>query len=104
MAFLDELFGSGLEKDEKDENGKKHNNGGDRSFTAPVYGTDSEGNDVTVSFGRSGTKQEGETLIADGHVEGKDFYATDANGNSIGHDHADGKGGYADRGAYSGRK
>lgn len=98
MGFLDELFGSGEDRT------KEHNNGGDRSFTAPVYGTDEEGNSVTVSFGRDGSKQEGETWIADGHVTGQEFYATDSNGNSIGHDHADGKGGYADRGAYSGKK
>lgn len=71
--------------------------GGDRSYTAPVYGTTEDGRDVTVSFGRDGTRQEGQTLIANGHVSGKDFYSRDENGRSNGHDHADGKGNMTSR-------
>lgn len=90
MSILDDLFGTG------DDN----KSGGDRSWTAPVYGCDEDGNDVTVSFGRDGTSREGQTLIASGHVSASEFYARDANNNATGHDHADGRGGYADRGAY----
>lgn len=73
---------------------------GDRSYSAPIWGTDSDGNEVTVSFGQG--SREGHTLISDGLKSDQDFYNT-SDGKS-GHDHADGKGGYKDRGQYSGGK
>lgn len=67
---------------------------GDRSYTSTIWGTDSQGNDVTVSFGREGSSREGHTLISSGHKSDSDFYKEG------GHDHADGQGGYASRGAH----
>ena len=63
-------------------------------FGEPVHGSDAQGRKVTASFGW-GTK-EGHTLIADGHVNKSDFMK------SPNHDHANGTGGYKDRGKYSG--
>ena len=68
----------------------KHKGG----FGPAVHGTDSQGRKVTAAFGW-GTK-EGHTLIADGHQSEGHFKQ------SQNHDHADGKGGYKDRGQYSG--
>jgi hypothetical protein len=68
---------------------------GDRTYTSAVHGTDSSGKDVTASFGRDGTSREGHTLISDGHKSDSAFYKDG------GHDHADGKGGSSDRGAYT---
>jgi len=75
--------------------------GGDRHWEAPVHGTDSEGRDVTVSFGRTGSDREGETLISDGHLTSDGFYGRDASGDKL-HDHSHGDGTYEDRGRYSG--
>jgi hypothetical protein len=76
--------------------------GGDRSFESPIHATDEEGRDITVSFGRNGTRYEGQTLIADGHLTADEFYKT------VGHDHAHPSdrrhGGYTDRGKYSGNQ
>ncbi|MYB10285.1 MAG: hypothetical protein F4129_00155 [Acidimicrobiia bacterium] len=68
----------------------KHKGG----WSEPVHGTDQDGRELTASFGW-GTKT-GHTLIADGHVEPSVFIQSDN------HDHANGKGGYNDRGKYSG--
>lgn len=79
--------------------------GGDRSWETPIHGTDAEGRDVTVSFGRKGTPHEGQTLIADGHLTSDEFYGRNEHGKKP-HDHsnpADSRNdGYKDRGKYSG--
>lgn len=70
----------------------------DSKWGAPVQGTDSEGNDVTASFG-SGSK-EGETLLSDGHKDSGSFIQSDS------HDHYGSGDGIndngTDRGAYTG--
>lgn len=68
----------------------KHKGGWSKS----EHGTDDQGREVTAAFGR-GTKA-GETLIADGHLPEREFKQ------SSNHDHADGRGGYQDRGKHSG--
>lgn len=68
-------------------------------YTNPVFGTDNDGNDVTVATGREGTSKEGQTLISDGHKSDADFKGEPG---SRGHDHYDGKGGGTDRGEYKG--
>lgn len=76
--------------------GQDGGSGGNNSWSAPIYGCDSEGNDVTVSFGQN--NHQGETLISSGHKSFDDFY----NKNS-GHDHygPNGETGRnGDRGAY----
>lgn len=74
----------------------------DKNFSAPVFGVDADGNDVTASFG-SGSK-EGETLIASGHVSEEEFNRKDDNGRHVGHDHYGGKGNSGDRGCYQNDK
>jgi chromosome segregation ATPase len=76
--------------------------GGNRNYKSPIHGTDSEGRDVTVSFGREGTSQADHTLISDGHKTSDDFYQRSPH---IGHDHhsPDGEpGDQGDRGQYNG--
>ena len=68
------------------------------NWGAPVHGTDSEGNDVTASFGLG--SRDGETLLADGHQDPGSFMNSDS------HDHY-GSGSGAndngtDRGDYTG--
>lgn len=75
--------------------------GGDRSWETPVHATDAEGNDVTVAFGREGTKYEGHSLIAKGHLTSEEFYGEDAQGRKN-HEHYDGKGGGTSRDKYDG--
>lgn len=68
--------------------------GGDSSWSSPVHGNTSSGQDVTVSFGQG--SREGHTGIASGHTSGSSYY-----GNN-GHDHYGPNGeSFADRGAYS---
>ncbi|HVV71957.1 MAG TPA: hypothetical protein VHI52_10730 [Verrucomicrobiae bacterium] len=57
--------------------------GGDRNWTSPVHGTTLEGRPVTIAFGK-GVK-EGQTLVADGHIGMRAFYAKRHTG--LGHDH-----------------
>lgn len=90
MGLLDDLWGTG--EDPR----------WDKNFTAPVYGVDADGNDVTVSLGRK--SREGETLIASGHVDEETFNAVDKKGNHIGHDHYGGTGKKGDRGCYQNDK
>lgn len=73
--------------------------GGDRAYGGLIHGTDAQGNDVTAAFGRDGTKQEGETLMSDGHKDAADFYG---DRDDKGHDHYDGRGGGTSRGQYTG--
>ncbi len=63
--------------------------GGDRNWTPPVHGSTRSGKPVTVSFGQG--PRNGQTLICDGHVTMREFYARARNGK--GHDHylADGR-------------
>lgn len=73
----------------------------DKNFSAPVYGTDGGGQQVTVSFGSG--RCEGQTLIARGHVSEDDFNK-DNGERHVGHDHymPDGSpaGKHGDRGNY----
>lgn len=103
MGLFDSIFG-GSAKSSPDNNPDGPNNGRmDSNFGPPIHGTDREGRDVTVSFGREGRGREGHTLISDGHQSSSDFWGRDSSGEKN-HDHADGKGGYNDRGKYSGEK
>jgi hypothetical protein len=45
------------------------------NWGAPVQGTDSEGNDVTASFGIG--SREGETLLSDDHIDPDSFMQSD---------------------------
>lgn len=56
---------------------------GDRNWTPPVYGSTRDGRLVTISFGRG--SRTGQTLVCDGHVSMKVFYASNKPGQ--GHDH-----------------
>ena len=56
---------------------------GDRNWSAPVHGTTSAGEPVTISFGQG--PRSGETLISDGHVDASTFYGSRRQGK--GHDH-----------------
>jgi len=81
-------------------NGHDADSGG-RTWSSLIYGSNDKGQDVTLSLGRSGTPPEGEYLIADGHKSRDEFYGEDDQGQK-GHDHGGGRGGYKDRGQYSG--
>lgn len=74
--------------------------GGDRSWTGPSHGTDSQDRPVTVAFGRAGTPRDGHTMIRDGHATSPSgFYGPKS---AKEHDHYDGRGGGTERGKYSG--
>ena len=76
--------------------GQDGGSGGNNSWSAPVYGCDSEGNDVTVSFGQN--NHQGETLISSGHKSFDDFYNKDSGHDHYGPNGETGRNG--DRGAY----
>lgn len=92
MGLLDDIFGTGEDPRWDDSN-----------YTAPVYGTDSNGNEVTASFGKG--DREGETLICDGYVDEETFNHKTGRYHD-GHDHFKGDGTpagkYGDRGCYTG--
>ncbi len=71
--------------------------GSSPTYTSAIHGTDSEGNDVTVAFGKG--EAEGETLVSDGHKGQADFTG---HSDARGHDHYDGQGGSTDRGQHTG--
>lgn len=84
------IFDSNPREDSNFGNGEV---GGDNSWSSPVYGNTSDGQDVTVSFGQGG--RDGHTGISSGHVTGAEYYG------SGGHDHYGSNGeSHADRGAY----
>jgi len=73
--------------------------GGSPSFEPPVHGYMEGYGEVTASFGRG--EREGETLLADGHVQSRAQF--DGHPGRRGHDHYDGKGGGAKpRGRFNG--
>lgn len=75
--------------------------GGGRNWSPPVHATTQDGRPVTVSFGQG--SREGDTLIADGHVDFDTFYERRRDGLK-GHNHylvnGDQAGGI-DRGRYT---
>lgn len=62
-----------------------------------IHGTNEEGKEVTAKFGEG--RNEGETLLADGHKSEAEF--TGSRGNRS-HDHYDGRGGGTEREQYTG--
>jgi len=73
--------------------------GGSPNFEPPIHGYMEGYGDVTASFGRG--PNQGETLLADGHVQSRAQF--DGHSGRRGHDHYDGRGGGADhRGMYNG--
>ena len=68
-------------------------------YSNPIFGTDGEGNDVTVATGRDGTSKEGHTLISNGHKSDADFKGQPGDRE---HDHYDGKGGGTERHQHNG--
>lgn len=70
--------------------------GGDRNYTPPIHGETKPGDDVTFSQGIG--KNDGDTLITDGHVDARTFYDDKK------HDHFKPNGdAWRDRGAYTGK-
>lgn len=80
---------------------ERNNDGNDfgasPTFSSAIQGTNEEGQDVTVAFGRG--EAEGETLLSDDHKSQEDF--TGSSGDR-GHDHYDGEGDGTERGQYTG--
>lgn len=58
------------------------------------HGSDADGNDVTYA-----DDGKGDYYISDGHKDDSNFWGTKE---AKGHDHGDNKGGYNDRGQYTG--
>lgn len=72
-----------------------------QNWHRPVHGTTADGRPVTASFGKDGSKAEGNTGIADGHVSEGQYYGKDGSGVK-GHDHYGPNGeSLADRGRYT---
>ena len=77
-------------------------NPSNKRWHPPVHGTTADGKPVTVSFGKDGSAQAGNTGISDGHVSDAEYYERDSPGRTVGHDHYGPKGeSYGDRGKYS---
>lgn len=49
-------------------------NGDGKGWEGRIYGVDKEGQEITITAGRSGTPKEGQTLAALGHIPGWEFY------------------------------
>lgn len=86
--------------DAKDAGSRGNDPGKGGNFTNPIWGTDSDGKEVTVAFGRDNTTERGGVIISEGLKSDKDFNGTK---DDRGHDHFNGQAGGTDRGQYPAR-